>query len=177
MKQSTEAALIGISIIIVFVAILVATLVLIITYIEPAFGTEEPHFYTLTPSTNLTEANQLQSVLNEVHYANNYDKGYFDCSDMSIYTNMYLKDRGYNSTTLINYNQTHMWVAVREPDGWLFVETTNEPERKLGVVVWHGSTPIDQYFTGMMVDDPLGYLTYKNDAVGNSYSLDDLVST
>ena len=133
-------------------------------------------YSTLTPSTNQTEAYQLAKLLKSYHYSKSYQENVFDCSDSTIYCQLFLKDHGYKAFGMrMTYSDRtgHIWVAVSMPDGWFFVETTQDYSKELGVVVW-GDDALKEYPTGMVLEDPLMYETVHNpEDTQRSYSLDD----
>ena len=115
-------------------------------------------FDTLQPATNLSEARSLDQLLESYHYTHEYKINVFDCSDMSIICQLFLNNNGYKAITMRNDPDKpigHMWVAVKEPDGYLFVETTANEKTELGQVVW--GSDLNDYETGMIIDDPLLY--------------------
>ncbi len=122
---------------------------------------------TLQASDNVSEAIKLDILLSEYNFTDQYLAGHFDCSDSSMYTYMVLKDHGYKVIAMANDH--HMWLAVGEPDGWLFVETTYNYQTCIGKVVIG-----PKYETGIIIDDPHMYLSVNDkDATRPSYSLKD----
>lgn len=128
---------------------------------------------TLKPAFDDRFQSDVQHILDSYHWTHPFVIGNFSCSDVSIYTMMLFENYGYTAVcitdegpdnkSLSGSTQGHMWVAVDDPrhkEAWIFIEVDggfypNQQPRphSIGTIVHD-----DQYQTGYVTTDPLGYI-------------------
>lgn len=145
----------------------------------------------LRPAYDDRFQSDVQHILDSYHWTHPFVIGNFSCSDISIYTMLLLEKYGYTAVCITDEgpdnkslnggSEGHMWVAVDDPrhkEAWIFVEgdggfyPNREPmPNSIGTIVHD-----DQYQTGYVLTDPLGYIM-KHDSSRQPwrqhYSLND----
>lgn len=146
---------------------------------------------TLKPAYDDRFQSDVQHILDGYHWTRPFVTGNFSCSDISIYAMMLFEKYGYTAVCITDEgpdnkslnggSEGHMWVAVDDPrhkEAWIFIEgdsgfyPNREPlPNSIGTIVHD-----EQYQTGYVLTDPLGYIM-KHDSSRQPwrqhYSLND----
>lgn len=78
---------------------------------------------------------ELQSVLLSGNYGRDWEKGVFDCTQMSLTCAKWLEKKGYKTMVMVNVQSNHVWVVVKVGDGYVPVDTTISPRESMGFVL------------------------------------------
>jgi len=95
---------------------------------QPIVRSEEDHRPDAPDGIQLGRSrtrDELAAQLAGMKWCLEYEKGRFDCSNMSSLLCDVLEERGFDAD--IVSDETHAWVLVRVDDGWAHVEATCSP--------------------------------------------------
>jgi hypothetical protein len=78
---------------------------------------------------------ELQNTLLSSNYGRDWEKGVFDCTQMSLACAKWLEKKGYKTMIMVNVQAAHVWVVVKVGDGYVPVDTTISPRESMGYVL------------------------------------------
>lgn len=85
----------------------------------------------------------LNALLTSYHFSSDYDKGVFDCSQMSILVHDFMEEHNFSTKIAMRkINETenrktyHTFLVVDTAEGEFIIETTSDPLNRIGTITY-----------------------------------------